>query len=175
MGLGCLVVDPVWLNFDPVRPGGGSVTQVGLDTAVYLTDAGRFESGTQNLAGIAALPNLVAWLSQHQTAIEFHDVAMAQLAYSRVNKNKFVPVSEPDSGLISLKPRVGAAEDYAMFLDARNVMVRTGKLCAEPLVTALGTAGLIRISWAAYTTAAEIEQIFDHLEDIYDRISRITQ
>lgn len=175
MGLGCLIVDPVWLNFDPVRPGGGSVTHVGLDTAVYLSEAGRFESGTQNLAGIAAIPNLVTWLSKNQTAIEFHDVGLAQLAYSRVNKNKFTPVSEPDSGLISLKPGVGAVEDYAMFLDARNVMVRTGKLCAEPLVTALGADGLIRISWAAYTTAAEIEQTFDHLEDIYDRISRITQ
>jgi cysteine desulfurase/selenocysteine lyase len=175
MGLGCLLIDTVWLNFDPPRPGGGAVGHVSWVDAVYLDDASRFESGTQNLAAIAAIPNLVAWLSRHQTAIEFHDTAMTQLALSHVNRSKFTPVSEPDSGLISLKPHVGTAEDYAMFLDAKNVMVRTGKLCAEPLVAQLGSTGLIRISWAAYTTASEIEQTFNHLEDIYGRVSRIAQ
>jgi cysteine desulfurase/selenocysteine lyase len=58
MGLGCLLVDPVWLNFDPVRPGGGTVTRVGIDTVTWTDNATKFESGTQNLAAICALQDL---------------------------------------------------------------------------------------------------------------------
>jgi selenocysteine lyase/cysteine desulfurase len=60
-------------------------------------------------------------------------------------------------------------------MDAKNIMVRTGKLCAEPLLKKLGVNGLIRLSWAAYTTAQDLELAFDTLGEIHDRISRHVQ
>ena len=172
MGLGCLLIDPVWLNFNPVRPGGGTVTSVSMDSVTWQTNAGKFESGTQNLAAICTLPKLVNWLIEHQDEIESHDIGLARITNDHISLAQFTPVSRTDSGLICLDPVVGAVEDYTMMLDAKNIMIRSGKLCAEPLIAQISNNGLLRLSWACYTTRQEIEQAFDSLGEIHARLSK---
>jgi cysteine desulfurase/selenocysteine lyase len=175
MGLGCLLVDPVWLNFDPVRPGGGTVTSVSTDSVTWQTNAGKFESGTQNLAAICALPRLVEWLINHQNDIETHDINLAKIVNDQISLSQFTPSSRSDSGLISLEPAVGSVEDYTMMLDAKNIMIRSGKLCAEPLINQISNNGLLRLSWGCYTTPQEIEIALDSLGEIHARFSRHVQ
>jgi cysteine desulfurase/selenocysteine lyase len=175
MGLGCLLIDPVWLNFDPVRPGGGTVTSVSTDSVTWTKDAGKFESGTQNLAAICSLPRLVEWLIEHQNDIEAHDVSLAKIINDQISLAQFTPTSKTDSGLICLEPVVGSVEDYTMMLDAKNIMIRGGKLCAEPLVTQVSNSGLLRLSWGCYTTKQEIELALDSLGEIHARLSKHVQ
>jgi len=175
MGLGCMLIDPVWLNFDPVRPGGGSVTSVSKDSVTWQTNAGKFESGTQNLAAICALPKLVQWLMEHQNDIEAHDRSLAKIVNDQISLAQFTPTSKTDSGLICLDPAIGAVEDYTMMLDAKNIMIRSGKLCAEPLIKQISNNGLLRLSWGCYTTKQEIELALDSLGEIYARLSRHVQ
>ncbi len=172
MGLGCLVIGDKWTNEEPTRPGGGSIIGVTLKTAIWQTNAGRFESGTQNLSAICALPRLIEWLIEHRQDIEEHDIGLAKFVNAQIPQGMFKPVSETQSSLISMSATTGATEDYGYMLDANKVMVRTGKLCAEPLLSKLGTSGLIRISWAAYTKHREIEQAFDALGQIHGRLSK---
>lgn len=173
MGLGTLIIDPIWLNYTPVHPGGGSVTAVSTTQATWQTNAGRFESGTLNLSAIATIPRLVEWLIANESDIVAHDKKLARLAYSNVSETYFRAGSNTDSGLISLLPMAGAVEDYTMMLDARNVMVRGGKLCAQPLIDSItDNRALLRLSWGCYTTAQEIEQTFDYMGEIYGRLSR---
>ena len=175
MGLGCLLIDTIWLNFDPVRPGGGTVTSVDLNSVTWQTNAGKFESGTQNLAGICTLPRLVQWLIEHQSDIETHDTSLAKIINDQISLAQFTPTSKTDSGLICLDPVVGAVEDYTMMLDAKNIMIRSGKLCAEPLITQISNNGLLRLSWGCYTTKQEIELALDSLGEIHARFSRHVQ
>jgi len=172
MGLGCLLIDPVWLNFNPVRPGGGTVTSVSVDSVTWQTNAGKFESGTQNLAAICTLPKLVNWLIEHHDEIESHDIGLARITNDHISLAQFTPASRTDSGLICLDPVVGEVEDYTMMLDAKNIMIRSGKLCAEPLIAQISNNGLLRLSWACYTTRQEIEQAFDSLGEIHARLSK---
>ena len=175
MGLGCLLVDPIWLNFDPVRPGGGTVTSVSTDSVTWQTNAGKFESGTQNLAAICTLPRLVEWLIEHQNDIESHDISLARIVNDHISLAQFTPASRTDSGLICLDPVIGAVEDYTMMLDAKNIMIRSGKLCAEPLIKQISNNGLLRLSWGCYTTKQEIELALDSLGEIHARLSRHVQ
>ena len=172
MGLGCLLIDPIWLNFDPIRPGGGTVTRVSIDSVTWAKDAGKLESGTQNLGAICALPKLVNWLIEHRSNIEDHDKSIAKIVNDHISLAQFTPASKTESGLISLDPVVGSVEDYTMMLDAKNIMIRSGKLCAEPLVRQITNNSLLRLSWACYTTRQEIEQAFDSLGDIHARLSK---
>lgn len=172
MGLGCLVIGENWIEEEPTRPGGGSITSVSVNEVSWQTSAARFESGTQNLSAISTLPRLLRWLIKHQHDIQEHDMALAKFANRHVSLNQFRPASQSQTSLISLSPTVGAVEDYAYMLDAKNIMVRTGKLCAEPLLTKLGVNGLVRLSWAAYTTTRDLELAFDALGEIHGRISR---
>ena len=60
-----------------------------------------------------------------------------------------------------------------MMLDAYNICVRGGNLCAEPLVTGLTDKNnLIRISWGAYTTKEEIDFVFEKIGEVSARISK---
>lgn len=175
MGLGCLLIDPVWLNFDPVRPGGGTVTSVSTDKVTWTENAGKFESGTQNLAAICTLPKLVQWLIDHQNDIESHDTSLAKIVNDQISLAQFTPTSKTDSGLLCLDPVVGSVEDYTMMLDAKNIMIRSGKLCAEPLITRVSNNGLLRLSWGCYTTKQEIELALDSLGEIHARLSKHVQ
>jgi cysteine desulfurase/selenocysteine lyase len=175
MGLGCLLIDPIWLNFNPVRPGGGTVTSVSIDSVTWTDNATKFESGTQNLSAICALPKLVAWLIEHQNDIEEHDISLAKVINDQISLAQFTPTTRTDSGLLCLEPVIGSVEDYTMMLDAKNIMIRSGKLCAEPLINQISNGALLRLSWGCYTTKQEIELALDNLGDIHARLSRHVQ
>lgn len=170
-GLGTLIIDEKWLSNKPVRPGGGTITSVAIDGVKYLDNAAKFESGTQNLSAIVTIPRLVQWLIDHDTELEGHDIALAQIANYHVNIKQFQKISESQSSLISLAPRKGASEDYAYMLDAYDIMIRSGKLCAEPLMNKVtNQSGLIRLSWGCYTPSHDIELTFDMLGKIYGKL-----
>lgn len=175
MGLGCLLIDPIWLNFDPIHPGGGTVTSVDLTAVTWTTDATKFESGTQNLSAICAIPKLVAWLMEHQNDIEAHDISIAKIINDQISLAQFTPISKTDTGLLCLEPVIGSVEDYTMMLDAKNIMIRSGKLCAEPLVKHISQGALLRLSWGCYTTRHEVELALDKLGEIHARISKHVQ
>ena len=169
MGLGCLLIDEKWLELDPIHPGGGSVTHVDTHTQTYLNTATKFESGTQNLQAIVALPRLLDWLIDNQSSILTHDKMLVDIA-NKLCKHKVCPT---ETGLISFCINVGSVEDFTMLLDAKNICVRGGKLCAEPLVNSISATGsLLRVSWGAYTTKQELEVAFEEIERVHERISR---
>lgn len=177
MGLGCLVINKGWGLNEPTHPGGGSVTSVkassDIDLVEWQDNAGRFESGTQNLAAISTLPRLVKWLIDCETAIIEHDKMLANFVNSHISHTQFTQLAESQSGLVSLSPIKGTVEDYSMLLDAKKIMVRAGKLCAQPLLEYFDQPALIRISWGCYTTTQEIEKAFDRMGEIYEKFSRI--
>ena len=47
--------------------------------------------------------------------------------------------------------------DLAAFLDQRGIAVRAGNHCAQPLMTALRTPGIVRASFALYNTLDEVD------------------
>ena len=46
-------------------------------------------------------------------------------------------------------------EDLALILDKMGVAVRSGQMCAEPLMDRFGVTGMLRISLAPYNTMDE--------------------
>ena len=48
-------------------------------------------------------------------------------------------------------------EDLALVLDKMGVAVRSGQMCAEPLMDRCGVTGMLRASFAPYNTMQEAE------------------
>jgi cysteine desulfurase/selenocysteine lyase len=48
-------------------------------------------------------------------------------------------------------------EDLALILDKMGIAVRSGQMCAEPLMTRFGVTGMLRVSLAPYNTLEEAE------------------
>ena len=46
-------------------------------------------------------------------------------------------------------------EDLALILDKMGIAVRSGQMCAEPLMDKCGVTGMLRASFAPYNTIEE--------------------
>jgi selenocysteine lyase/cysteine desulfurase len=54
-------------------------------------------------------------------------------------------------------------EDLALIMDKMGVALRSGQMCAEPLMDRLGVTGLLRASFAPYNTLEEAEYFIECL------------
>ena len=55
-------------------------------------------------------------------------------------------------------------EDLALILDKMGVAVRSGQMCAEPLMDRFGVTGMVRVSFAPYNTLREAEYFMESLD-----------
>ena len=61
------------------------------------------------------------------------------------------------TGLFSFSVEGVHHEDLALILDKMGVAVRSGQMCAEPLMDRMGVTGMLRASFAPYNTMEEAE------------------
>ena len=54
-------------------------------------------------------------------------------------------------------------EDLALLLDKMGIAVRSGQMCAEPLMDRFGVTGMLRASFAPYNTLEEAEYFIKSL------------
>jgi cysteine desulfurase/selenocysteine lyase len=55
-------------------------------------------------------------------------------------------------------------EDIALILDKMGIAVRSGQMCAEPLMDRFGVTGMVRVSFAPYNTLREAEYFMESLD-----------
>ena len=61
-------------------------------------------------------------------------------------------------------------EDLALILDKMGIAVRSGQMCAEPLMDRLGVTGMLRVSVAPYNTMEEAEYFVKCLNRAIDML-----
>ena len=65
--------------------------------------------------------------------------------------------TEEKINLFSIAVEGAHHEDLALILDKMGIAVRSGQMCAEPLLDRFGVTGMLRASFAPYNTLAEAE------------------
>ena len=76
-----------------------------------------------------------------------------------------IPASpEEKIPLFSFSVEQAHHEDLALILDKLGVAVRSGQMCAEPLMDRFGVTGMLRVSFAPYNTLQEAEYFIQSLE-----------
>ena len=61
-------------------------------------------------------------------------------------------------------------EDLALILDKQGVAVRSGQMCAEPLMDRFGVTGMVRASFAPYNTLDEAKTFIKALQRAMDML-----
>ena len=62
-------------------------------------------------------------------------------------------------------------EDIALILDKLGIAVRSGQMCAEPLMDRFGVTGMLRVSIAPYNTMEEAEYFIKSLNKAIKMLS----
>ena len=165
-GTGVLYGKKKWLDSIPPYMGGGEmVGTVSFSGTTYAPLPMKFEAGTQNFASTATLKpalELVNILNDSEL-IEYSDKVRDYLLDVLTSDSRIrlfgVPRGTNDDKIPLFSFAVNGVhhEDLALILDKMGIAVRSGQMCAEPLMDRFGVTGMLRVSLAPYNTMEEAE------------------
>ncbi|MDD5620969.1 MAG: cysteine desulfurase, partial [Proteiniphilum sp.] len=161
-GVGVLYGKEKWLNALPPYQGGGEmISTVSFEKTTYNTLPYKFEAGTPDYVGTAALAEALRYI----TAIGIENIAAYEhelLSYATeklltIDGLRIIGRAAEKSSVISFLVNGIHPYDMGTLLDRMGIAVRTGHHCAEPLMRVLGVEGTVRASFAFYNTHEEVD------------------
>ena len=165
-GTGVLYGKRKWLDAMPPYMGGGEmVGTVTFAETTYAPLPMKFEAGTQNFASTATLKPALEFINllNNNGLIEnmdnIRDYLLKVLSSDERIRLYGVPrgTNEDKIPLFSFTVNGVHHEDLALILDKMGIAVRSGQMCAEPLMDRFGVTGMLRVSLAPYNTMEEAE------------------
>jgi len=175
-GTGVLYGKKERLEALPPWMGGGEM--VGTVTYGSFTTAPlplKFEAGTPNFAGAATLaPALEMALAMKSPEIEANTRRMTDYLSSSLAAMEGLRIFGTGEGKVpvfSFSVEHCHHEDIAILLDKMGVAVRSGLMCAEPVIAKFGQTGLVRASLAPYNTMQECEYFIKSLKRAINMLS----
>ena len=178
-GTGVLYGKKKWLDAMPPYMGGGEmVGTVTFAETTYAPLPMKFEAGTQNFASTATLKSAIEFINllNDNELIKYNDKIRDYLlnVLSSDERIKLYGVprgtSEDKIPLFSFTVKGVHHEDLALILDKMGVAVRSGQMCAEPLMDRFGVTGMLRVSVAPYNTMEEAEYFVKCLNRAIDML-----
>ena len=161
-GTGVLYGKRKWLDAMPPYMGGGEmVGTVTFDETTYAPLPMKFEAGTQNFTSIPTLKPALEYIKLLN--ISNLDNIKSYVLDKLINDERItlygVPrgTQEEKIPLFSFTVKGVHHEDLALILDKMGIAVRSGQMCAEPLMDRFGVTGMLRASFAPYNTMDEAE------------------
>ena len=178
-GTGVLYGKRKWLDAMPPYMGGGEmVGTVSFSATTYAQLPMKYEAGTQNFASTATLKPAIDYINllNNKELIEYNDKIRDYLLNTFLNDDRIklfgVPRGTYDEKipLFSFVVRGVHHEDLALILDKMGIAVRSGLMCAEPLMDRFGVTGMLRVSLAPYNTMEEAEYFVKCLNKAIDML-----
>ncbi|WFE43600.1 cysteine desulfurase [Verrucosispora sp. WMMD1129] len=160
------------VDLPPYQVGGGTVKGVSHDAPVsYVPVPARLEAGTPDIPAAVALATALTWLEGlGREAVRAHDahlVRYAVQALGEIDRVRVIgdPATDP-AGIVSIAVDGLHPYDVGGHLDQHGIAVRSGVHCASTFLDDLGLVGTVRISFAVYSTVAEIDRVVAALRTV---------
>ena len=165
-GTGVLYGKKKWLEAMPPYMGGGEmVGTVRFAETTYAPLPMKFEAGTQNFASTATLKQAIKFINllNDNELIKYNEEIKDYLLDFMLSDERIrvygVPRGTSDEKIPLFSFTVNGVhhEDLALILDKMGIAVRSGQMCAEPLMDRFGVTGMLRVSVAPYNTMEEAQ------------------
>ena len=178
-GTGVLYGKKKWLDAMPPYMGGGEmVGNVSFKETTYAPLPMKFEAGTQNFASAATLKQAINFINllNDSELVKYNDKIRDYLLDYFINDPRIrlfgVPRGTSDDKIPLFSFVVDGVhhEDLALIMDKMGVAVRSGQMCAEPLMDRFGVTGMLRASVAPYNTIEEAEYFVKCLNRAIDML-----
>lgn len=155
----------------PYMGGGEMIGTVRWEKTTWALLPQKFEAGTQNIAGTPTLrPALEMAQALRDPAVEKETEAIKSLILNKLQSDPCIRLygvpktTEEKIPLFSFSVEHVHHEDLALILDKMGIAVRSGQMCAEPLMDRFGVTGMLRASFAPYNTVQEAEYFIASLD-----------
>jgi cysteine desulfurase/selenocysteine lyase len=170
-GTGVLFGKRKWLEVMPPFMGGGEMIEtVRLTGTTFAPLPEKFEAGTQNFNAVPTLVPAMELVKAMRADVEVQkeQEAILDYVYEKLTGDDRVVLYGTERAakipLFSFGVKGAHHEDLALILDKMGIALRSGQMCAEPLMDRLGVTGLLRASFAPYNTLQEAEYFIKSLD-----------
>jgi len=165
------------LNHTPGILGGTSVSLVQGKTYETAFQPHKFESGYINIPAIAGLGVSIEYLTNlHEKNLISHIKNLSRHMKKRLleihNLTLYGNPSETNTIFgfnLGDSSDIGC-HDIALFLDESNVAVRSGYICAHPIIQSITDDGIVQVSMHAYNTIGDVDRLADTLMTISEQL-----
>lgn len=154
----------------PWQGGGEMISEVRFEKTTYNELPFKFEAGTPDFIGIVGLGEALKYIGQIGVAEageyeqELLHYAMEQM--KQIPRLRIFGEAQHKASVISFQIDGIHHFDLGTLLDQMGIAVRTGQLCAEPVMQHYGVTGMVRASLAVYNTKAEIDKLCEGLRKV---------
>jgi cysteine desulfurase/selenocysteine lyase len=159
-------------SMPPYEGGGDMIQKVTFEKTTYQPPPLRFEAGTPMIAEVIGLGAALDFLNNYSSdeMIEYKKRLLVK-ALEKLPQEVHIlgPIKSKASLLTFHIPGIHPL-DLATFLDLEGICIRSGHLCAQPLLRHFGLERAARISFAPYNTEDEIEYFCDALKKTLKKI-----
>ncbi len=170
-GTGVLYGKRKWLDAMPPYMGGGEmIKSVSFTKTTFAPLPEKFEAGTQNFNGAPTLVPAIRFVQEARAnaAVQAEQAAITEYVYTKLTEDERIMLygtsHEQKIPLFSFAVKGAHHEDLALIMDKMGVALRSGQMCAEPLMDRLGVTGLLRASFGPYNTLQEAEYFIKCLD-----------
>ena len=149
-GTGVLYGKRKWLDAMPPYMGGGEmIKSVSFAQTTFAPLPEKFEAGTQNFNGAPTLVPAIRFAQEARAnaAVQAEQAAITEYVYTKLTEDERITLygtsREQKIPLFSFAVKGAHHEDLALIMDKMGVALRSGQMCAEPLMDRLGVTGLL--------------------------------
>jgi cysteine desulfurase/selenocysteine lyase len=157
-------------KMDAFMLGGGNNARFDICGNIQLKNPPyKFEAGTPAIEAVLGFKAAVEYLEKvGMDNIEAYEHELKTYAIAKLQELKQVILYNPHAGtgIITFNVEGIFAQDTAVYLNSKGIMVRAGNHCAKILVEVIQTSETVRASVAFYNTKAEIDVLVEALKTI---------
>jgi cysteine desulfurase/selenocysteine lyase len=163
-GIGILYGKQELLDAMPPYQGGGDmIKEVSFEKTTYQLPPLKFEAGTPPIAAVIGLGAALEYLMQFDPQkLMRYEAALSHKIIDSLQTIDGIQIygttAHPRSLVTFNLPHIHPL-DAATWLDVKGIALRSGHLCAQPLLKQLGCTSALRLSWAPYNTEEEVEKV----------------
>lgn len=170
-GIGILYGKQALLDaMPPVQGGGDMIEKVTLQETSFQRPPLRFEAGTPPIVEVIGLGAALTYIEK----LGLSNIAAWEEKLRSYATDKLLQI--PGLRIIGTAPKKGAIVsfivegvhplDLGTLLDLEGFALRTGHLCAQPLLAHFGLTSVCRISFAPFNTMEEIDRFIVSLRRV---------
>lgn len=156
-------------GMQPFMYGGNMIKQVSLTRSTWNDLPWKFEAGTPNVEGAVGLSAAISYLKKiGMNDVMKHEEELTKYALEKLSEVNGIKIYGPEerAGLVSFDFGNIHPHDVAEILNSEGIAIRSGHMCAQPLMNRLGVNAVSRASFYIYNMREEIDKLVDGLEKV---------
>jgi len=150
---------------DPFLTGGEMINSVTKEDVSYNILPWKFEAGTPNIAQVIGLGSAIDYIRKiGLDKIKNQCNFLLNTAINKISKIDGVSIygnSKNKGPIITFNIENVHPYDLAQLLDQKNICIRAGHHCTQPLMNRLNISSSARVSFYIYNTEDEIDILLD--------------